>query len=59
MIDPLNYASFDPSINVFDGALAKHDLSKFIKKIYVAEFNLLFKFSFTQYAFLNPNMHEF
>ncbi len=31
MMDPLNYASVDLSIDGFDGALAKHGLNKPIK----------------------------
>jgi hypothetical protein len=44
MMDPLNYASVDPSIDVFDGGLAALVLNKHIKKLYVAEFQLLFNF---------------
>jgi hypothetical protein len=40
-MDPLNYASVNLSIDVFDGGLATLVLNK-PKKKYVAEFQLLF-----------------
>ncbi len=57
MIDPLNYASVDPSVEDFDGALATLlGLIKPIKKYMLLNFSCLLPF-LAQYEFLMP-YHE-
>ena len=51
MMDPLNYASVDLSIEVFDYALATHGLNKPIKNDMLLNFSCFLPFS-TQYEFL-------
>ncbi len=46
MIDPLNYASIDPSVEVFDGALATLGLIKPIKNYMLLNFSCLLPFFF-------------
>ena len=54
MMDPLNYASVDVSLNDFDGGLAKQRINLPIK-IYVAKFHqICSSFLLTQSEFLMP-----
>ena len=50
-MDPLNYASVDISIEVWDGVLATQGLNKLIKNDMLLIFNCFLPF-FTQYEFL-------
>ena len=50
-MDPLNYASVNLSIKVFDGALATQGLNKPIKNDMLLNFSCFLPF-FTQYEFL-------
>ena len=54
MMDPLNYASVDPSIDVFDGGLAALVLNKHIKNYMLLNFSC-FLTIFKQYELLIPN----
>ena len=51
MVDPLNYASVNLSIEVFGGALATQGLNKPIKGDMLPNFSCFLPF-FTQYEFL-------
>jgi hypothetical protein len=51
MVDPLNYASVNPSIEVFDGVLATQGLNKPIKNDMLLNFSCFLPF-FTQYDFI-------
>jgi hypothetical protein len=49
-MDPLNYASVDLSIEVFDGGLATHVLNKPLKNYMLLNFSCFLTF-FKQYEF--------
>jgi hypothetical protein len=53
MMEPLNYATVNPFIDVFDGALATQSQNK-PKKLYAASYLFL-----TQYELIYPIIHYF